>query len=166
MSAQLASLYPASASVFVAVRRALLRAGLWSLLEAEPGVEPLASTADVGDLLQRLGRDAPDVVIIDEFVLGDAADGRLEMLVTSPPQTAFIVVGMHDDPAFLTRARDAGAADYVRLDEADRLGRAVNQAAVAARLGTACGMARVGGRGAERWLAQLSTSSTSPCSRA
>jgi two-component system, NarL family, response regulator DevR len=128
MSTQLASIHPASVSVFVAARLERLRGGLWSLLDAEPGVEPLASATNIGDLLRLLRRVAPDVVIIDESVLGSAGTGWLETLVTNAPGTAFIVVGMHDHPAFVTRARDAGAVDYVRLDEAQRLVRAVVEA--------------------------------------
>lgn len=105
-----------------------MRAALWSLLEAEPGIEPLSATADAADLIRLLGRVAPAVVVVDESVLGSAGIGWLPTLVKAAPETAFIVVGMHDHPGYVTRARDAGAADYMLLDDPERLGRSVLEA--------------------------------------
>lgn len=129
MSAQLNSVHQARISVFITARDERVRAGLWSLLESEPGIELLAATADVADLIRLLGRVAPAVVVVDESVFGTAGVGWLRTLAAAAPHSAFVVVGMHDHPAFVTRAREAGAADYVRLDEADRLGRSVVDAA-------------------------------------
>ena len=71
---------------------------------------------------------SPAVVVVDESVLGPDGIAGLPAIVAATPQSAFIVVGMHDHPAYVARAREAGAADYVRLDDADRLGRAVVEA--------------------------------------
>jgi DNA-binding NarL/FixJ family response regulator len=116
------------ASVVVAVRHERLRAALWALLEADADVEPLAATADVGDLATLLGRVTPAAVIIDDALLKDSGIRSLSVLGAAPG-TAFVVVGMQDHPAYAARARALGAADYVRLDEADRLGRAVIETA-------------------------------------
>ena len=120
-------------SVFIAARHERVRAALWRLLEREPGVEPLAATADLADMSRLLGRLSPAVVVVDESVLGDARLDALAALVDVAPQAGFIVVGMHDHPGYVDRAREAGAADYVRLDDADRLGRAVVEASRRAR---------------------------------
>lgn len=144
MSAQPAALSPAPVSVFLAIRHEGIRTALSGLLESEPGIEPLAATADAGDLL-RLRRVAPAVAIVDESVLGEGGIARLPLLVAAAPQTAFIVVGMYDQAAYVTHAREAGAVDYICLVEAERLGPAV--LAVAAR-------------------GQASTSSTRRCSSA
>lgn len=116
---------PAPVSVFVAARHERLRAALLCLLEAEHCVEPLAATGDRADLLRLLGLLAPAVVVVDESVLFSDRVAVLPMLRAAAPRAAFIVVGMHDNPAFAARARRAGAHDYVRLDEAERLGPAV-----------------------------------------
>lgn len=128
MSTSRVSAHTAPVSVFLAIRHERLRAALWSLLETEPGVEPLPAAADPGDLLKLPGRVAPAVAIVDHSVLGDRGVSRLAELVPAAPQTAFIVVGMCDESAYVTRAREAGAVDYVCLDDADRLGRSVLEA--------------------------------------
>jgi DNA-binding NarL/FixJ family response regulator len=116
--------------VFIAVRHNSVREALWRLLEAEPGVEPLAATADLADTVRLLGTLAPAVVVLDESVLGDGGLRKLPTVAAAAPRTAFVVVGMHDHPRYVTWAREVGAADYVLLDEAaERLGRSVVEAA-------------------------------------
>jgi DNA-binding NarL/FixJ family response regulator len=114
--------------VFLAAAHRSVRKALWALLESEPGVEPLAAMADLGDLRRLLQRVAPPVVIVDEAILGPEGNGALRDLVAEVPAAAFVVVGMGDHPMYVTRALEAGASDYVRLDEAERLVRSVVQA--------------------------------------
>jgi hypothetical protein len=64
-------------------------------------------------------------------ILGPDGIAALPSLVAEAPAAAFVVVGMGDHRKYVTRAREAGAADYVRLDEAERLGRSVVQASEA-----------------------------------
>jgi len=118
----------APVSVFIAARHEAIRTALWSLFQSEPGVEPLAATASAEDLARLLSTVSPAVVVVDESVLGSDGIAGLPAIAATAPQSAFIVVGMHDHPAYVTRAREAGAADYVRLDDADRLGRVVVEA--------------------------------------
>ena len=116
----------APVTVFIAARHERVRAALWQLLESEPGIEPLAATADLADMIRLLERLRPAVVVVEQAVLGDAGLDALAALAEVAPQAGIVVVGMHDHPGYVTRAREAGAADYVRLDEAaDRLGPAV-----------------------------------------
>ena len=63
-------------TVFIAARHERVRAALWQLLEGEPGVEPVAATTDLADLIRLLGRLAPAVVIVEHSVLGDAGLDR------------------------------------------------------------------------------------------
>src|SRR5918994_4285761 len=112
MIEQLATHHPEPVSVFVAARHDGVRAALWSLLDGEPGIEPLAATADAADLARLLGRVAPAVVVVDEALFADTGMGRLATLVAAAPRTAFIVVGMHDHPGYAARALEAGAGGY------------------------------------------------------
>jgi DNA-binding NarL/FixJ family response regulator len=128
MSARPVPLHPAPLTVFVAARHHGVRAALRSLLEAEPGIESLGATTDVADLLRVLRCVAPGVVVVDDSVFGAAGVGWLPMLLAAAPESAFVIVGMHDHPGYVTRAREAGASDYVRLDDADRLIRSVAEA--------------------------------------
>ena len=124
MSAQLTSTRPVT--VFIAARHERVRSALWSLLSAEPGIQPVAATADYSDLMRLLERVAPAVVVADESVFGCADTGRLPALAQVAP--GLVVVGLQDHPGFVTRAREAGATDYVRLDEPERLAAAVLEA--------------------------------------
>lgn len=112
-------------SVFIAASDERVRRSLWSLLGSDDGIEPLGATADLADLLRLLGRVTPSVVVIDESVFGSAGLRLLPIVAHAAPRAGLVVVGMHDHPAFGRRAREAGAVDYVRLDDADRLGRVV-----------------------------------------
>ena len=117
-------------TVFIAARHESIRAALWQLLDGEAGIEPLAATADLTDMVRLLGWLRPAVVVVEQSVLRSAGLDALATLVEVAPQAAFIVVGMHDDPGYVAWARDAGAVDYVCLDEAvDRLGPSVIEAA-------------------------------------
>jgi DNA-binding NarL/FixJ family response regulator len=115
--------------VFVAARHMSVRTALRALLESEPRIEPLAAIADLGDLSRLLERLTPPVVVVDEAILGSDGISGLPDLIAIAPTTTFIVVGMGDHPAYVGRARGAGAADYVRLDDAERLGPSVLAAA-------------------------------------
>ena len=62
-------------------------------------------------------------------MLGDAGLDALAELAEVAPQAGIVVVGMHDHPGYVAWAREAGATDYVCLDDAiDRLGPAVSEA--------------------------------------
>ena len=81
-------------------------------------------------MVRLLGWLRPAVVVVEQSVLGIPGLDALATLVEVAPQAAFIVVGMHDHPGYVAWARDAGAVDYVCLDEAvDRLGPSVVEAA-------------------------------------
>jgi DNA-binding NarL/FixJ family response regulator len=121
MSTQPTPIAHAAVPVFLAVAHRSARRALWLWLEAEPDVTPVAAAADLAHLRRLLRHAKPPVVIVDEAILGHDGIAALPDLVADAPATAFIVVGMADHPAYLARAREAGAADYVRLDEAERL---------------------------------------------
>jgi DNA-binding NarL/FixJ family response regulator len=142
MAAHPAHIPEAPVSVFVAARHDAIRAALWNLFQSEPGVEPLAATASAEDLERLLATVSPAVVVVDESVLRPDGIASLPAIVAANPQSAFIVVGMHDHPAYVTRARQAGAADYVRLEDAARLATAVVEASDA----FAAGRRRTGSR--------------------
>ena len=83
-----------------------------------------------------LRRSPPDVVVVDGSLLGEPGLRRLSTFTALAPSTAFVVIGMGDHPGFAARARAAGAADYVRLDDAvERVAAAVSAAGSGARGG-------------------------------
>lgn len=122
-------------SVVVAAHHAATRSSLWSVLASEPGVAPVATASDLRDVIRLLRSSSPDVVLVDRAVLGPAGLRRVATLGALAPAAVFLVVGMGDHPGYGERAREAGAAGYVRLDHAAEQLAAAVRAAASARHG-------------------------------
>ena len=119
----------AQVSAVIASRHAGTRSSLSALLDGDVAV--LGIARDLCETIWLLRAVAPDVVLLDVRVLGDMR--RLPALRGLAPRSVFLVLGMGDHPAYGAQAREAGAADYVRLDlAADRLGEAIASAISAA----------------------------------
>jgi DNA-binding NarL/FixJ family response regulator len=113
-------------AVLLAVRRASTRVALWSLLEAEPALTPVGSAEDFEALVRMTAELRPDVVLVDRRVLGAEGLARIPTLAGASADVAIYLVAMGDHPRCDAQARQAGAAGYLRLDEAsDQLSRLV-----------------------------------------
>jgi two-component system, NarL family, uhpT operon response regulator UhpA len=120
-------------TVLVAAGREATRTAITSVLDAAPGIRAVGVAADVSGTNSMLRRSPPDVVLVDWSLLGDIGLGRLSTFAALAPSTAFVVIGMGDHPGFAARARAAGAADYVRLDDsAERVAAGVSAAGAGA----------------------------------
>jgi DNA-binding NarL/FixJ family response regulator len=117
-------------SVLIATARDPTRAALTALVESEPGLRLVGAAGDLPATIRMIRSAAPDAVLVDRTVLGPAGAGRLTMVTASAPATAIFLVGMGDHPAMQSYARSAGAAGYIRLDEApERLSGALSSPA-------------------------------------
>jgi DNA-binding NarL/FixJ family response regulator len=120
-------------SVVIASRHPAMRSSLRAALDGDSRVHLFGAAQDLRNTMRLLRAFQPDIVLLDAGVLGDEGLRRLPLLRSAAPTTVFLVLGMGDHPAYAAHARRAGAADYVRLDQAaDRLPQAI-QAAVSAR---------------------------------
>jgi DNA-binding NarL/FixJ family response regulator len=116
-------------SAVIATRHPAMRSSLCAVLDSSPHVHVLGAAGDLRDSMRLLRSFQPDVMVLDAGVLGDEGVRRLPLLRSAAPTTAFLVLGMGDHPAYAAHARRAGAADYVRLDQAlDRLPQAIHAA--------------------------------------
>jgi two-component system response regulator DesR len=104
--------------VLVATGRPATRAALTALLESEPGMCPDGIAGDLATALRLVGSTSPDALLIDRTVLGPTGLGQLAALAAAAPGVGVFLVGMGDHPRLDAAARDAGAAGYIRLDEA------------------------------------------------
>jgi DNA-binding NarL/FixJ family response regulator len=110
-------------TILVAADRSSTRSSLWALLDTEPALEPVGVAADLPAAIRQLRLLNPHVLLVDRRLLGHAGLGRLPMLALEAEGVAIIVIGMGDHPGLDALARSAGAAGYIRLDEAaERLG--------------------------------------------
>jgi DNA-binding NarL/FixJ family response regulator len=104
--------------VVVAADRGTTRSSLWSLLEIEPGLEPVGVAVDLPTAIRQLRLLAPDVLLVSRRLLGPGGVHRLPALVLEAEGTAVVVIGMGDHPGLDALVRSTGAAGYMRLDEA------------------------------------------------
>jgi DNA-binding NarL/FixJ family response regulator len=86
--------------------------------------------SDLPAAIRQLRTLSPDVLLVDHRLLGHAGLRRLPMLALEAEETAIVVIGMADHPRLEALARQAGAAGYLRLDEApERMAAVVGLAA-------------------------------------
>jgi DNA-binding NarL/FixJ family response regulator len=104
--------------VLVAADRSTTRSSLWSLLETEPGLEPVGIADDLPSAIHQMRLLSPDVLLVSRRLLGHAGLRRLPMLALEAEGTAIVVIGMGDHPGLDALVRSAGGACYIRLDEA------------------------------------------------
>ena len=105
--------------VLLADDHAIVRRGLRSLLETEPGLQVVAEAADGIEALRLADEHDPDVVILDvgmPRLNGIDVAARLQKL-KRPPRV--IILSMHADESYIIRALAAGARAYLLKDATD-----------------------------------------------
>jgi two-component system, NarL family, response regulator NreC len=105
--------------VLLADDHGIVRRGMRSILESEPGVTVVGEAGDGHEAL-RLARDLhPDIVILDvamPLLNGIDVAARLQKM-EQPPRT--VILSMHSDESYIIRALAAGARAYLLKDATD-----------------------------------------------
>ena len=91
----------------------IVRAGLRSLIEAEPNMEIVGEAATGEEAVRLAASLRPDVVVLDLSMPGGGGTIATERIVRETPDVRVLILTMHDDRAHLTRLMEAGAAGYV-----------------------------------------------------
>jgi len=97
----------------------IVRRGLRSLLETEPGVQVIGEAADGLQAYQLCEQGRVDVLIVDigmPKMNGIEVAARVQKLAR-PPRV--IILSMHSDESYILRALIAGAKAYLLKDAAD-----------------------------------------------
>jgi len=115
MSRERALAGPARHTAVIAAQHAATRSSLLGVLSREAGYAAVAAT-DLRRAVRLLRMSAPDAILVDRAILGDAGLRRLPMLAALAPQAALLVVGMGEHAGYDRAARDAGGHGYLRLD--------------------------------------------------
>jgi two-component system, NarL family, invasion response regulator UvrY len=91
--------------------------GCRRLLE-DAGIGPIYCATDLETAYQLFLSGRPEVAIIDLTFPGDGLGGLefIRRIKAFAKQTHVIVFSMHDDPAIVAQALEAGASSYLRKD--------------------------------------------------
>jgi DNA-binding NarL/FixJ family response regulator len=117
-------------TVMVVDDQGLVREGLMTLLEASPGLHPVAAAADGEQAVALAARHRPDVILMDlrmPVLDGVEATRRIR---AAQPDTEVVVLTTHADEASILDALQAGARGYLTKDAGiAEISRAVQAAA-------------------------------------
>jgi DNA-binding NarL/FixJ family response regulator len=105
--------------VLLADDHGIVRRGLRSLLETESGLEVVAEASDGLEALRLVDEHHPDILIVDVAMPkmnGIEVAARAQKLERPP---AVIILSMHSDESYITRALAAGARAYLLKDATD-----------------------------------------------
>jgi two-component system, NarL family, response regulator NreC len=105
--------------VLLADDHGIVRRGLRSLLETEPGLTVVAEAADGLEALKLTEEHKPDLLIVDVAMPklnGIEVAARAQKLDRAPKT---IILSMHTDESYIIRALGAGARAYLLKDATD-----------------------------------------------
>jgi DNA-binding NarL/FixJ family response regulator len=90
-----------------------IRRGLRMWLSLEPDLEVVGEASDGTEAISLTQALCPDVVLMDIEMPGMSGISATAALRSLAPQSAVVILTLHDDTATRTRAREAGAAGFV-----------------------------------------------------
>jgi len=105
--------------VILADDHKVVREGIRWMLSGEADIEIVGEAESGEQLLDLLATTPTDMVLLDVRMPGMSGLDVLAVLAEQAPQVKAIVLSMHDEPAYVRRAVELGAAGYL-LKNADR----------------------------------------------
>jgi DNA-binding NarL/FixJ family response regulator len=112
----------------------LFRIGLKQMLESFDGISVVAEAANAGQVLDALRTVEADLLISDLTMPGTNGTQLIEQLRQRHPSLPILILSMHDEPATVRRALQAGATGYITKESSpDTLHAAVRHVAAGER---------------------------------
>jgi DNA-binding NarL/FixJ family response regulator len=102
--------------ILLADDHTVVRDGLRSLLEREPDMEIVAEAADGRECLQMAIQHTPQVAIVDVAMPMMNGIEAARRIAAEAPETAVLMLSMHQDESYVLRALRAGAKGYLLKD--------------------------------------------------
>ncbi len=96
----------------------VVRAGVRTLLQAQPSLKVVAEFADLPSTVRGVPTLRPDVLVLDLAMAGSSSLTAIPGLLASSPGLRLIVLTMHDEPGFAREALRLGAHGYVLKEAA------------------------------------------------
>jgi DNA-binding NarL/FixJ family response regulator len=91
----------------------VVREGIRYMLSDVPGVEVVGEAESGDELLGIVATEPVDVVLLDVRMPGMSGLEALERLREAAPQVRVLMLSMHDQPGYVRRSLELGAAGYV-----------------------------------------------------
>jgi DNA-binding NarL/FixJ family response regulator len=104
--------------VFIVDDHPIVCRGLSGLIEDEPDMEVCGMASSVGEAMAALISARPDVLLVDLSLDGPSGIELISHIAARKGPIKTIVVSMHEEAMYATRALRAGASGYVKKDEA------------------------------------------------
>ncbi len=99
--------------IVIADDHAMIRDGLRTLLEDEPGLEVVGEASNGREAIELCGGVRPEVVLMDVRMPDMDGLQATRTIKRDHPLVGVLMVTMHDDPDYLLEALSAGAAGYI-----------------------------------------------------
>ncbi len=100
-------------SIFLADDHAVVRDGLRLLLETQPDFKVVGEAESGVQAISRLSKQCADVLIIDIAMPELNGIEAARQISLNCPDTRVIILSMHSNPEYISRALQAGAHGYV-----------------------------------------------------
>ena len=104
--------------VLVVDDHAVVREGIRSVLERQPGFEVVGEAADGAAALKLAKSVNPDVVVLDVSMPGGSGLRTAAELRTEAPEARVLILSMYDNAEYVMEAVRAGASGYLLKDSA------------------------------------------------
>ena len=91
----------------------LVRAGFRRLLEDGDKFEVICESGSGEQAVQDFNKHHPDVVVMDISMPGIGGVGAIERIIAREPRAKILVLSVHEDSVFTTRAMQAGALGFI-----------------------------------------------------
>lgn len=91
----------------------LVRAGLRRLVESFDAVEVVAEASSADEAVIKARQTRPDAVLLDLSMPGRSGFEALDELRRACPETAVVIMSMHDDPMHVRAALTRGASGFI-----------------------------------------------------
>lgn len=99
--------------IVIADDHRVVREGITYMLSEEPDIEIVGDAAGGEELLDLLDDQPVDVVLLDVRMPGMSGFDVLERIGSDMPQVRVLMLSMHDQPGYVRRAVELGAAGYL-----------------------------------------------------
>jgi len=107
-----------NAKIIVADDHRMVREGLRSLIERQPGLSVIAEARDGAEAVSLTKKHRPDLVVMDISMPNLNGLEAIRLIRTEKNKTRIIVLSMHADRRYVAEAFKAGAEGYLLKDSA------------------------------------------------